>query len=63
VEAERGLLMYVVTHLTETDGDVEIGCCKDRADVEKYVDEHELHPDEYAVIEGVIVKDFFNKTW
>jgi hypothetical protein len=55
--------MLIVIHLTQTDGDIELSCCNDKAHVEEYLREHPMNSEDYAVIEGAILKDFFNVTW
>jgi len=50
--------LFHVIHLEETDGDIKIGVCINEADVERYVRVEKLTPDDYAVIEGEIKKDF-----
>ena len=50
--------LFHVIHLEETDGDVKIGVCINEADVARYVSSENLIPEDYAVIEGEIRKDF-----
>jgi len=52
--------MYWVIHLTETDGDVMLWPCKTFTDIRAYVKLQNLHATDYAVIEGVKIKDFDN---
>jgi len=57
--------MFWVIHLTETDGDVVLWPCETLTDVHVYVKLQNLHAVDYAVIEGLKIKDFdkyvFNK--
>ena len=55
--------MFWVIHLTETDGDVMLWPCKDMTEVKKYVQQAGLHILDYAVIEGLKLKDFNNYTF
>jgi len=55
--------MYWVIHLTETDGDVMLWPCKTLQDVHIYVKLQNLHSTDYAVIEGLKIKDFGNYTF
>ena len=55
--------MYWVIHLTETDGDVMLWPCKTLSDVRVYVQFQNLHATDYAVIEGLKIKDFDNYTF
>ena len=52
--------MYWVVHLTETDGDIMLWPCKDGAEVESYLNLMQLHREDYAIIEGLKLKDFNN---
>lgn len=50
--------MYWVIHLSETDGDVMIWPCKDGDEIDSYVSFMKLHRGDYAIIEGLRLKDF-----
>lgn len=55
--------MLIVIHLTETDGDIEMGCCNDKPQVEEYIADHALAPEDYAVVKGSILKGFISIEW
>ena len=55
--------MLTVIHKNSS-GEIEMGLCSDKDDVQTYVYYHNLEPHEHAVLDVVkIHKDFFNKTW
>ena len=55
--------MLIVIHLTETDGEILMGCCNDQCQVEEYIAYHALPPEDYAVVKGSILKGFIATTW
>lgn len=54
--------MFWVIHLTETDGDVALWPCESPEKVAWYVDHMKLHMNDYAVIEGNRLKDFYQNS-
>ena len=52
--------MYWVIHLNETDGDIVLWPCKDGPSVVSYLKLMGLHREDYAIIEGLKLKDFNN---
>ncbi len=52
---------YLVIMLTQTDGDIEI-VSMSSTEIKEKVLSGKLHPTDFAVIDGVVIKSFDNKS-